>query len=75
LLPNEIYKKGRMTACISQMIKTEGFFSLYRGYAANTLAIIIWMSLMPKVTNFIMEQLPIYLDPQRIQEIQETSKS
>lgn len=45
------------------MIAEEGLKSLYKGYGAFTVAILFWMSVMPLATNFLMEKLPIYLDP------------
>jgi hypothetical protein len=53
------------------MIKTEGIRSLYRGYAANTVAMLLWMSMMPKVTDFMLEKLPLYIDPEAMREATE----
>ena len=56
------------------MVREEGVKSLFKGYWANTLAILLWMSLMPKVTNFLMEKLPLYIDPERLKETQDFSQ-
>jgi len=45
------------------MIKQEGPASLYRGYTFHLLAMLAWMSIMPVATDFLMEKLPLYLDP------------
>ena len=71
MLPNDLYNNGRASSCVREMIKTEGALSLFKGYWANTLAILLWMSLMPKVTNFMMEELPLYLDPQKYRQAKE----
>lgn len=64
--PNEIYSRGRATSCLVSMVKQEGVLSLYKGYFANTLAIMLWMTLMPKVTNFLMDALPIFINPEQM---------
>jgi hypothetical protein len=53
------------------MLKEEGLRSFYKGYSAFTLAILIWMSAMPLATNFLMEKLPLYIDPSQMPKKQE----
>ena len=67
LLDNAIYKKGRFTACLMEMIKTEGPTSLYRGYTVHLFAILFWMSVLPMTTDLLMDKLPLYIDPKRIE--------
>ena len=68
MLSNDTYKRGSFFSCFSEMIKTEGSLSLFRGYSAHMLAILFWMSLLPVATNFLMTKLPLYLDPKRMEE-------
>ena len=65
-LSNEIYKKGRFLNCMKTMIAEEGAKSLFRGYGAFTVAILFWMSVMPLATDFLMEKLPIFIDPSKM---------
>ena len=46
-----------------QIVKAEGLSSLYRGYSAHLLAILFWMSVLPMATDFLMEKLPVMIDP------------
>jgi hypothetical protein len=62
-LPNDIYRRGRFSSCMATMVREEGPLSLFRGYGAFTVAILFWMSVMPLATNFLMEKLPLYIDP------------
>ena len=48
------YRKGRALNLAKTMFKEEGLRSFYCGYFAYTAAIILWMSCLPVVTNFIM---------------------
>lgn len=48
------------------MIAEEGALSLFRGYGAFSVAILFWMSVMPLATDFLMEKLPIYIDPSKM---------
>lgn len=59
------YKKGRAFSLASTMLREEGFKSFYRGYFAYSAAIVFWMSCLPVVTNFIMNQLPFFMTPQQ----------
>ena len=52
--------------CMKTMIAEEGAKSLFRGYGAFTVAILFWMSVMPIATDFLMEKLPIYIDPSQM---------
>lgn len=40
--------------------------SLYKGYGVYSLAILIWMSVLPQATDFLMEKLPLYIDPKEM---------
>jgi hypothetical protein len=73
LLDNELYNRGRAINCAKTMIKQEGLLSLYKGYTANTFALVLFMSLMPKVSDFLMEKLPLYIDPERMKEATESN--
>ena len=48
------------------MVKEEGFMSLYKGYGVYSLAILIWMSVLPQATDFLMEKMPLYIDPKEM---------
>jgi hypothetical protein len=41
---------------------------LFRGYSAYMTAILFWMSLLPICSNYLLQKLPLYLDPSRVQE-------
>lgn len=40
--------------------------SLYKGYGVYSLAILIWMSVLPQATDFLMEKMPLYIDPKEM---------
>jgi len=63
MLPNEIYNKGRFTACLRTMLTQEGPASLFRGYTFHLFAMLSWMSILPLATDFLMAKLPLYIDP------------
>ena len=63
MIPNDSYKGGKILNCMSSMIKQEGLMSVYKGYGVYSLAILIWMSVLPHATDFLMEKLPLYIDP------------
>jgi hypothetical protein len=48
------------------MIKEEGVLSLYKGWSVHTLGVIFWMSVLPILTDFMMEKLPLYIDPSKM---------
>ena len=54
------------------MIKQEGVMSLYKGYGVYSLAILFWMSVLPLATDFLMEKLPLYIDPKSIPQQEQT---
>ena len=57
LLANDLYSGGRsrMLTCAKSMLKEEGPASFFKGYAAHTLALMLWMSVLPLATQFLME--------------------
>ena len=40
--------------------------SLYKGYGVYSLAILIWMSVLPQATDYLMEKMPLYIDPKEM---------
>lgn len=58
LFPNDAYKSGRFTACLSQIIKEEGARTLWRGFAAHMLTVVIFLSALPTATDFLMQRMP-----------------
>lgn len=53
------------------MIKEEGVLSLYKGWSVHTLGVIFWMSVLPILTDFMMEKLPLYIDPSKMPQIEQ----
>lgn len=64
----EIYNKGRFTACLKQIIQEEGAKSLWKGFSAHLLTVVIFLSTLPMATDFLMEKLPLYIDPEALKE-------
>ena len=68
--------RSRLTGLVSNsssvfsLVREEGVLSLYKGYLCHSLALLVWMSLLPKVSDWLMDQLPLYMDPKKITEIQ-----
>jgi len=54
LFPNDVYKSGKFTACLSQLIKEEGARTLWKGFTANMLTVVIFLSALPTATDFLM---------------------
>lgn len=73
MLKNDIYNKGRFTSCLMSMIKEEGVRSLYKGFSANFLTVVIFLSALPTASDFLMEKLPLYIDPEALKEAQGVS--
>jgi hypothetical protein len=44
---------------------------LYRGFNAYILAIMFWVSVLPLASNFLMQKLPLFLNPDKIEEVME----
>ena len=55
-----------MINCFRTMIREEGVRSLWKGWTAHTFAVLFWMSLLPILTDFMMEKLPLYIDPKQM---------
>ena len=64
MLSNDLYSGGRSRTftMIKSMYTLEGPTSFFKGYTAHTVALLLWMSVLPLATKFLMEQLPLYLD-------------
>lgn len=48
--------KGLIT-CTKNLIKHEGFLSLYKGYPLHLFAVLLWMSALPTCTDIILEKM------------------
>jgi len=53
MFPNNYFNKGRFTSCFKELIREEGFTSLWKGFPLHLLGIIIWMSVLPNIVDLI----------------------
>ncbi|CDW89215.1 UNKNOWN [Stylonychia lemnae] len=60
LLKNNEYS-GFFNA-MKRIYSEEGALAFYRGYSAHILAIMLWMSVLPKLTDIMMNKIPILSD-------------
>jgi hypothetical protein len=44
--------------CFKKVIKEEGIRGIYRGLSFHLMAIMIWMSMLPRVSEKLMTQVP-----------------
>lgn len=64
MLDDQIYNRGRFTSCLRQILSEEGAKALWKGFSVHMLAVLIFLSTLPTTADFLMQKLPIYIDPE-----------